>query len=99
MIEIRLTAVSMKSAALYGAVVGFLVAYPCVGLMVFFQYFDPQRQTWPLGPWWTFLIAMPVGWAVVSSFLATCVCAAYNLSAKLFGGIRYTVCDDAADTK
>jgi hypothetical protein len=95
MIKRRLTAISVRSASLYGAIVAFIAAYPCVGLVVFFQYFDPQRTDRP-GPWWAFWIVTPAMLALVSALLTAIACAAYNLSARLLGGVRYTVCDDDA---
>jgi hypothetical protein len=86
----RLTYIRVISAAQHGGFVAFMLAYPGVALMRFFQSYDPQRQGIPNPtPWWVFWIVMPVVFAVFGAVLTSLSCFAYNLSAKLLGGVRY----------
>jgi hypothetical protein len=85
-----LTHISVISATLHGGFVAFTLAYPSVALMRFFKSYDPERQGIPdKTAWWVFWIVMPVVFAMFSAVLTSLSCFAYNLSAKLLGGVRY----------
>jgi len=88
--EKRLTYIAVMSASLHGLLVSFVLAYPCVAMARFFQGFDPQRAgTLDRTAWWALWIVMPVVIAVFGGIMTTLFCLAYNLSAKLLGGVRY----------
>ena len=80
---------------MHAALVSFVLAYPVVALMRFLQHYDPQRtQLARLAPWWDTWLLLPVAVAVVLAVvgvvLTVLLCLAYNLSARLLGGVRYT---------
>jgi len=86
----RLTHISVISAAQHSGVLTFVFAYPIVALMRFLQGYDPQRQgSLDSTAWWVLWIIMPVVFAVFGALLTSFSCFAYNLSAKLLGGVRY----------
>jgi hypothetical protein len=87
----QLTHIGVMSATLHGSFVAFVLAYPSVTLLRFFQGFDPQRQGNPdTTASWVFWIVVPVVFALLGAILTALSCLAYNLSAKLLGGVRYT---------
>lgn len=90
MIGKRLTHIGVLSAMQHGFIVAFVLAYPGVALLRFFQSFDPQRQGHP-DPftWGVVWILLPVVLALLGAVMAVLSCFAYNLSAKLLGGVYY----------
>ena len=86
----RLTHISVVSATQNGGFLAFVLAYPSVALMRFFQSYDPQRQgTLDSTAWWVLWIVMPVVFAMFGAVPTSLSCFSYNLSAKLLGGVRY----------
>jgi len=90
---LQLKRISILSATLHSLPAGLLLGYPLVGVMVFFQHFDPQRlnaihdQRW----WLLTLIAIPVLFSLCTSFAVLLGSLAYNSAAKLTGGVKYQV--------
>ncbi|VVE23074.1 hypothetical protein PHO31112_03235 [Pandoraea horticolens] len=82
----RLTSVSPLSAFVHGALVSFLLAYPLVALMRFFQHFDGPVE----GPWWAIWLLFPAGFAIFGAVWAMLASLAYNSVARLLGGVVYT---------
>ncbi|MBN3761135.1 hypothetical protein [Burkholderia sp. Ac-20365] len=89
MSEKRLKSVSPVSAAIHAALVSLLLAYPAVGLMRFFQHFDPQRADVAPTAWWTVWLLFPIGLAFAGAVWATLASLAYNAIARFLGGVRY----------
>lgn len=86
----RLTHISVIGATQHGGILAFVLAYPSVALVCFFQSYDPQRQgTLDSTAWWVLWIIMPVVFAVFGAVLTSLSCLVCNLSAKLLGGVRY----------
>lgn len=87
----RLIRIGVFSAMQHGLIVAFMLAYPVVVLLRFLQSFDPQRQAHPdTMPWWVCWLLMPVVFAVFGAIVAVLSSFAYNLSAKVLGGVRYS---------
>jgi len=88
--EKRLTYIAVMSATLHGLLVAFVLAYPSVAMMRFFQGFDPQRSSYQdHTAWWVVWIILPAVFALFGGIMTALSCLAYNLSAKLLGGVRY----------
>jgi hypothetical protein len=87
MVEKRLTSISPSSAFTHGALVSFLLAYPLVALMRFFQHFDGPIQS--SGSWWAIWVLLPIGFALASAVWAMLASLAYNGVARFLGGVRY----------
>jgi hypothetical protein len=84
--ERRLISISPSSAFTHGALVSFLLGYPLVALMRFFQHFDGPLR----GAWWVIWVLFPVGISLFGAVWAMLMSLAYNCVARLLGGVRYT---------
>ncbi|MDN4055103.1 hypothetical protein QPK32_18685 [Massilia sp. YIM B02763] len=90
MSEKRLKRIGVMSATLHGLLVAFFLSYPTVALMRFFKSFDPERHGYPdRTEWWMYLIVMPLLFALSGAVATALSCLAYNLSARLLGGVLY----------
>jgi membrane protein YqaA with SNARE-associated domain len=87
----RLASIAVMSASTHAAIFSFLLAYPLVALIAFFKHFDPERTHVAQSPWWMAWVLVPIGLALVGIVVTMLFCMAYNVSARLLGGVRYTV--------
>jgi predicted Co/Zn/Cd cation transporter (cation efflux family) len=88
--EKKLTHISVASASLHGFLVAFVLSYPAVLFILFLQRFDPRHQGASDHIWWGMWLIVPLVLAVLGTMLIALSCITYNLSARLFGGVRYT---------
>jgi hypothetical protein len=75
------------SAVVHAGLVAMLLAYPGVLVMKFLQHFDPQGGPGPTPVWIVWIVA-PLMFALTVTLCVVMACGAYNLVAKLAGGVR-----------
>ena len=86
-VQARITSIKPLATAATAALMAFMLSFPVVALMKFFQAFDPTPPANPESTWFVWLVSTPllVGFAFIAVLLS---CITFNVACRATGGIQ-----------